>query len=110
MQLQSSLAGLKKAGITPVAVSYDSVKTLARFAKDKSITFPLLADEGSKVIAAYKILLFPGRKGSRMAGLPHPGTIIIGRDGKIVAKLAHEGYRDRHTGEEIIAAVTGKPE
>lgn len=105
MQLQSKLTELKQAGITPVAVSYDPVKILARFAKDKKIGYPLLSDPGSKVIGSYKILLSPGRKGSRLAGVPHPGTFIIGQNGKIIAKLAHDGYRNRHSADEIIDAA-----
>ena len=108
MQLQSKLAELKTAGITPVAVSYDSIKILARFAKDRQIGYPLLSDSESRVIAAYNILLNPNQKRSRMAGIPHPGTFIIGQDGKIIAKLAHDGYRQRHTADEIIEAAKGR--
>lgn len=103
MELQSNLAALKKAGIQPVAISYDSVEVLDRFAKQRKITFPLLSDPGSKTIDAYQIRNPQGR--GRTDGVPHPGTFIIGKDGKIVAKLAHEGYRDRHTTDEIIKAA-----
>ena len=104
MELQSNLGALKKAGITPVAISYDSEKVLARFAKEKRISFPLLSDPGSKTISAFKVLHTGMRRG-RLKGVPHPGTFIIGQDGKIVAKLAHDGYRKRHTSVEIIEAV-----
>jgi hypothetical protein len=30
---------------------------------------------------------------------------VIGKDGRIVAKLAHDSYRKRHTTEEIIKAA-----
>ena len=103
MELQSNLAALKKAGIQPVAVSYDPVEVLERFAKQRKIAFPLLSDPGSRAIDAYKIRNARGR--GRMDGIPHPGTFIIGRDGKIVAKLAHDSYRDRHTAAEIIKAA-----
>ena len=83
-----------------MGVSYDSTDILSRFARRSKITFPLLSDVGSKVIDAYGI-----RNEARRDGLPHPGTIIVGTDGKVVAKLFHEGYRKRHLSEEIIAAV-----
>ena len=95
---------MKKAGITPVAISYDSEKVLARFAKDKRISFPLLSDPGSKTISAFKVLHTGMRRG-RMKGVPHPGTFIIGKDGKIIAKLSHDGYRKRHTSDEIIESA-----
>lgn len=103
MELQSNLAALKKAGVQPVAISYDSVDVLEKFAEQRKITFPILSDPGSKTIDAYKIRN-TGAKG-RTAGIPHPGTFVIGKDGTIVAKLAHDGYRERHTTAEIIKAA-----
>ncbi|MCS1407553.1 MAG: putative peroxiredoxin bcp [Verrucomicrobia subdivision 3 bacterium] len=91
---------LEKAGIQVVGISYDSREILSRFAKRNKITFPLLADVGSKVIDAYGI-----RNKSRRDGIPHPGTFILGADGTVIAKLFHEGYRKRHVSDEIIEAA-----
>ena len=90
---------LEKAGVQVVGVSYDSTEVLSQFAKRRKVTFPLLADVGSKVISAYGL-----RNAARKDGIPHPGTVIIGTDGKVIAKLFHEGYRKRHLSKEIIAA------
>jgi len=87
-----------------VAISYDSVEVLNRFAAKQSITFPLLSDPESRTIEAYGIRNQEA-KGSRIDGVPHPGTFIIDADGVIVAKLFHEGYKKRHTGSEILGAV-----
>ncbi len=38
------------------AVSFDSVETLKHFSKRIGITYPLLSDQGSKVIRAFGIL------------------------------------------------------
>ena len=81
-------------------ISYDSTEVLSRFAKRSAITFPLLSDEGSKVIDAFGI-----RNKARTDGLPHPGTYVLDSDGKVVAKLLFEGYRQRHTSQDIIDAV-----
>ena len=78
-------------------MSYDPVDILANFAKRRGISFPLLSDRGSKVIDAFGI-----RDESRKDGLPHPGTFLIGADGRVKAKLFHEGYRKRHIAAEII--------
>ncbi len=94
------MAKFEKAGIQVVGLSYDSTEILSRFARRSKVTFPLLADVGSKVIDAYGI-----RNEARRDGLPHPGTIIVGTDGKVIAKLFHEGYRKRHLSDEIIAAA-----
>ena len=83
-----------------LGVSYDSPEILSRFAKRRKVTFPLLADVGSKVIDAYGL-----RNEGRRDGIPHPGTVVIGKDGMVVAKLFHEGYRKRHLSTEIIKAA-----
>lgn len=87
-----------------VAVSYDSVEVLKRFAKQRGVTFPLLSDPESRTIEAYGIRNREAQ-GSRIDGVPHPGTFIIGPGGVIVGKLFYEGYRRRHTSEEILAVV-----
>lgn len=101
--MQSTLSKFDKAGIQVVAISYDSVEILDGFATKRNITFPLLSDSKSEAIKAFK-LLNPDTKG-RLEGIPYPGTIIVGKDGKVIAKLFHDGYRERHTGEEILEAV-----
>ena len=93
------MASLEKAGVQVLGVSYDSTQVLSQFAKRRKITFPLLSDVDSKVIDAYGL-----RNKSRKDGIPHPGTVIVGMDGKVLAKLFHEGYRKRHLAEEIIDA------
>lgn len=93
------MASLEKAGVQVLGVSYDSTQVLSQFAKRRKITFPLLSDVDSKVIDAYGL-----RNKSRKDGIPHPGTVIVGTDGKVLAKLFHEGYRKRHLAEEIIDA------
>ena len=32
-------------------------------------------------------------------------VVIIGADGKVIAKLFHEGYRKRHLSDELISAA-----
>lgn len=94
------MSKLEKAGIQVVGISYDSTEILSRFSKRSKITLPLLADVGSKVISAYGL-----RNESRKDGIPHPGTVIVGVDGKVIAKLFHEGYRKRHLSDELIKAA-----
>lgn len=98
---------MQKAGIQVVAISYDSVEALSRFAKQGKITFPLLSDSGSKTITAYGILNEKARGFTK--GIPHPGTYLVGKDGRISAKLFKEGYIQRHTPAEIVKAA-GKGE
>lgn len=85
-------------------MSYDEPKRLAKFAKKRGITFPLLSDPGSSTIDAYGIRNLEAR-GQRIDGVPYPGTFVVDRSGVIRARLFHEGYEQRHTSEQIIEAA-----
>ena len=78
-----------------VGFSYDPVKTLAMFSQAKNITFPLVSDEGSKTIKKLSL--------EYKRGLPYPGVFIIGDDGKVKGKLFKDGYKTRHSVDEILA-------
>ena len=79
------------------------MKILKEFAKRAKISFPLLADEQSKTIEAWGIRN-KDAKGSRIDGVPHPGTFLIGKDGTVRAKLFYSGYKKRHHADDIIEA------
>jgi peroxiredoxin Q/BCP len=102
--LQSNLPSLTDKKIQVIALSYDSVNILDRFASKEKITFPLLSDPKSKIIHAYGIYNREA-DGTRLAGIPYPGTFIVDQKGVIRAKLFHEGYRSRHTSDDILKAV-----
>ncbi len=86
-----------------VAISYDSLDTLKRFARSSGITFPLLSDTDSKTIEAYGVRNLEAA-GSRIDGVPHPGTFIVDQQGIIRFKLFLNGYRDRHEVDALIKA------
>ncbi len=87
-----------------VAISYDDQKILQAFAEQREIEYPLLSDSDSKVIDKFKIRN-EEVKGGRIDGVPYPGTFVIDTNGKVVAKLFHEGYRKRHAAADIIKAA-----
>jgi len=41
----------------------------------------------------------------RFEGFPHPTTFVLDNQGVVRAKLFHEGYKERHTSEDLIRAV-----
>ena len=86
-----------------MAVSYDAPSTLAEFAREKGISYPLLSDAGSATIDAWGVRN-EGARGKRFDGIPHPGTFLLDAQGIIRAKLFHGGYETRHTADEILAA------
>ena len=67
------------------------------------IAFPLLSDPESKTIDAYHIRN-NAAKGNAV-GVPEPGTFILDQEGVIRAKLFLEGFRERHSTEELIKAA-----
>jgi peroxiredoxin len=103
VQLQADLKKIQATGIQVIAISYDSVEVLAKFADRRKITFPLLSDPGSKTIRAYSLLNREAK--GKAEGIPYPGTMLIGMDGVIRAKLFVEGYKDRHSTDELIKAA-----
>lgn len=101
--MQENLEEIESAGGRVVAISYDSLDTLKRFARSSGITFPLLSDTDSKTIEAYGVRNLEAA-GSRIDGVPHPGTFIVDQQGIIRFKLFLNGYRDRHTVDALIKA------
>lgn len=94
VQLQENLEAIAATKTQVVGVSYDSIEILKKFSDTSKLKYPLLADPGSKVIRAYGI--------HNKKGLPHPGTYVIGKDRKVLAKLFVEGFRERHTTADLV--------
>lgn len=102
--MQKDQESLKQKNVRVVAISYDSVEVLAKFAEQRKITFPLLSDQGSATIKAFELL---NKEASpRIQGVPYPGTMILDKNNVIRAKLFFDGFRERHTAAEILGAVS----
>jgi peroxiredoxin Q/BCP len=89
--------------VVVVGISYDSVEVLDAFAKKQKIEFPLLSDPDHKVIDAYGLLNKEAK--GKAEGVPHPGTMILDKEGVIRAKLFHDGVIARHGPAEIVKAA-----
>jgi peroxiredoxin len=103
VQLQKDLKKIEASGTQIVAISYDPVPALKQFADKEKITYPLLSDPMSKSIKAFGILNQEAKGFTR--GIPHPGTFLVDEKGVIRAKLFKEGYRQRHTTEQLLEAA-----
>jgi peroxiredoxin Q/BCP len=103
VQLQANLEKIEAAGIQVIGISYDSVAVLKKFSDGNKIMFPLLSDPGSNTIDAYHIRNEAAK--GKAEGVPNPGTFIVDKTGVIRAKLFLEGYRTRHTTDELIRAA-----
>lgn len=84
---------------------------LRAFAERYGITYPLLSDEGSRVIRELG-LYNPHLREHHAAygrpvrddqwGVPYPGTFILDERGIVVEKGFHQSYRERETGAGIL--------
>ncbi|WP_414664807.1 peroxiredoxin family protein [Horticoccus sp. 23ND18S-11] len=101
--LQASLREIEATGVRVVALSYDAPDINAAAVKKLGLAFPLLADEGSKVIDAYGVRNHEAK--GRGAGIPHPVVFLVDPAGVIRVKLMRDNYRDRPESAEIIAGV-----
>jgi peroxiredoxin Q/BCP len=111
--LQKDLSKIEESGVRVVGISYDPVDVLQRFGAKRGITFPLLSDPDSKVIAEYALRNkeTAGKKlgNINLDGIPYPGTLIIDKEGVIRGKLFIDGYRERHSTEELMKAARALP-
>lgn len=93
------------------AVSYDSVETLQAFAERNGITYPLLADVGSKVIRELGLLdedleahhaEFGGTVRDEQRGVCYPGVFVLDERGVVSQRRFQRNYRVRESGASLI--------
>ena len=107
MELQGRVADLQKQGLSVVGVSYDPVETLATFAVTKGITFPLLSDQGSRVITQYRLLNETAAKNTPQHGVPWPGTLMLDPQRRVTARFFEDRYQERNTAASIVVRQGG---
>ena len=100
------------AGVAVYGVSYDSEEALAGFSEKYGISFPLLADSGSKVIERFGILntlIDPDEpNGQRIYGVPFPGTYIVDRTGVVTEKFFNRHYATRTSPGTLLDTAAGE--
>ena len=99
-----------------MAMSYDTVAVLATFAGRYGIDYPLLSDEGSRVIDEL------GLRNQHVAeqqshvgkpvtakhdGIPYPGTFMIDEAGVLTGKRFQQSHRIRPSGISLLADIAG---
>jgi AhpC/TSA family len=102
VELQSGLG--QDPDIAVVAISYDPVVVLARFARERDITYPLLSDVGSVVLSRLGLvsdvtdadLAYWGfERKERHGGLPFPGVLLLDEDGVVIERRFERSHRNR---------------
>jgi len=109
VELQNALAEFQAAGIKVYAISYDEVDALADFARHHGITYPLLADRGSKVIEQFGIRNhFVTEEQVPYYGIPFPGTYLVDEQGLVSAKFFQRNLAQRDSAEAVIDSALGR--
>ena len=102
MELHQHQADFEASGIVAFVILPEPVETLARFSKEYGVDFPVLSDQGSKVIREFGILNTLILPDEEIYGIPYPGSYLVGEDGRIVAKYFHREYRVRETAGTVL--------
>jgi hypothetical protein len=105
VELQRRYAEITKQGLGLIAISYDPPETLKKFADSRGITFPLISDRDSAIIRSFGILNAAEKPGSRGYGIPHPGTLIVDRNGIVVSRFFEDAYQERYTAATILSTL-----
>ena len=88
-------------------MTYDSQEILAEFHGTQNLGYPLLRDIDAAHVNALGIRNPDYEKGHRAYGIPLPGILFIGPEGKVRAKYAVPGYRKRPPFESLLEQVLG---
>jgi len=90
-------------GVKLAAICYDSEQILKFFGERHKIEYPMLADPDSRVIQAYGVL---NEEATGMQkGFARPGYFFIDTNGIIREKFFDPKYRERLTGNSLIAKL-----
>ncbi len=108
--MKAAPEALAARGYTIAAISYDDPAVLADFTARREINYTLLSDKGSTTIDAWALRDGQYKPDSIAYGVPMPGIFVTGRDGKIRAKLAEQGYKTRPPLEAVLAAIDALPQ
>jgi peroxiredoxin len=132
VELESQLKELRDKGLGLATISYDPVETLAAFAQQRNITFPMLSDAGSATIKRFELLnpavewafgpdkddpavqaevrKYVSAVGARemMAGMAFPGTFIVDRQGRVQQRFFEDFYVERNTVSNLLIKLGDK--
>jgi hypothetical protein len=107
VELAQKSEAFARRGLNIAVITYDNPAILKHFAERQRIPYPLLSDEGSKVIRAFGILNTNVPATDPLHGIPFPGTYVLNERGVVKSKYFEEDYRERVSGGAILLKEFG---
>jgi peroxiredoxin len=104
VELEQQAKAYAARGIQVAAITYDSPAVLKHFAERRGITYPLLADEGSRVIRAFGVLNDTIPADNPAYGVPLPVTYWLDARGVVKRQYAETDYRERVSAGSILVS------
>ena len=95
MELNENVGRFTEKGLNVVAISYDSPERNSRFSESRSLSYSLLSDVNAATVKKLGILNEGYVEDHPAYGIPHPGIILAGVDGKVLSKYAVPKYSER---------------
>lgn len=86
-------------------MTYDRIDQLKAFHDRMHLGYPLLHDADARHVNALGIRNRAYEKGHSAYGIPHPGILLLSPEGKVLARFAVPGYRQRPPLDEVLAVV-----
>jgi peroxiredoxin len=109
MDMKDAPGPLAERGYKLAAVSYDPVDVLAQFTQKREIPYPLLSDQGSVTIDAWKLRDTRYKPDTFAWGVPYASIYLISPNGTLQGKLAEEDYKVRPPLTAVLAMIDGLP-
>jgi peroxiredoxin len=108
VQLKAAAAPLAARGYGLAVMTYDAPPVLARFATRQQLPYPLLSDQGSRVIRAMGLADPQYPPGHMAHGVPLASVLVIDRSGTIQRAEISPDFRKRPSVEEIMAMAPAR--
>jgi hypothetical protein len=108
VELQARYAELQKLGLGIASITYDAPALIKKFADERKVAFPILSDQDHTIVERYGILNRQFQPGHQNYGIPHPGTFVLSREGRVLARYFEEEYQYRNTAASLALKI-GRP-
>lgn len=102
IELKKKSSQFNKIGYKVAIITYDPPHKTKSFSDKKDLRFPVIYDEGSKIITDFGLLNTKHKAGSKFYGVPHPAIFVIAKDGSIIKEYQEDGYKNRPDLDKIL--------